>query len=278
MKTKKILFPFIAIIAMFMVSCGGNEDGGRISIQLTDAPFPTDLVAEANVTIEKIDIRSSNNGEEGEFSGPFTVLSEEEMSFNLLDLTNGITANLVDLEVEPGSYDLIRLYIKDASVKLSDETVFNLTIPSGAETGLKLFITPSIEVTEEISAELLLDFDVSKSFQIQGSLDGPSGINGVIFKPVIKVSNLSTSGRLVGTTTNIEDLAIEGVTVSLMTADTVYTTTFTGEDGGYSVLGVDAGTYNVVYELDGYTAITLENVEITAGNATTKDVQLQVAE
>lgn len=85
----------ILIAAISLTGCentGDNDTSGKLKIQITDAPFPTDLVAEANVTINKIEIRNSSEVE----GNPFISLSEDEMSFNLLNLTNGVTASLVD--------------------------------------------------------------------------------------------------------------------------------------------------------------------------------------
>jgi len=269
------LIALIIIVATSLFACNNDDNTngtkGKLSIQLTDAPFPTDIVEKANVTINKIEIRKS-----GETEGDkFTILSEEEKTFNLLDLTNGITASLVDLEIETGSYDLIRLYVTTASIKIKNiEQEFELKIPSGSQTGIKIFIDPSLEVKGGLTSELLLDFVVSKSFILQGNTNSPAGIKGFSFKPVIKASNLSTTGRLTGNVYDAEDAAIEGAQVSIIAADTVYTTSFTDENGEYALLGVDAGTYKVTYEKAGFELVTEEEVEIAAANATEKNIQL----
>jgi len=279
---KKVNFRSIVILAVMVVgilfaACqeeyNNESTTGKLKIQLTDAPFPTDLVAEANVTITKIEARRVNeNGEEE--GNPFITLSEEEMSFNLLELTNGVTAGLVDLEIEAGSYDLVRLYVSEASIKLSDESVHSLKVPSGAQTGIKIFIDPAIEVAGGLTTDLLLDFDVSKSFKLQGNIDSPAGIKGFIFTPVIKASNLSTTGSLFGNITDTESVVIDGAQVAIIAADTVYTTSFADENGDYTIIGVDAGTYNIEYSKEGYQTTTIENVGIVAGNATNQDAQL----
>ncbi|MFW6222957.1 MAG: DUF4382 domain-containing protein, partial [Bacteroidota bacterium] len=193
MKTMNVKTLWIAALLIAGISFTGCENtgdneatSGKLKIQLTDAPFPTDLVAEANVTINKIDIRKKDSIDDGH---PFITLKEEEMAFNLLDLTNGVTANLVDLEIDAGTYDLVRLYVSEASVTLTDGREFDLFVPSGAQTGVKIFIDPAVIVAGGLTAELLLDFDVSRSFVVQGNTNTPAGINGFIVKPVIKASN-----------------------------------------------------------------------------------------
>jgi hypothetical protein len=265
----------LMLVGFLFVACQDEHHSesttGKLRIQLTDAPFPTDLVAEANVTINKIEIRKANEDE----GNPFITLSEEERSFNLLDLTNGVTAGLVDMEIEAGSYDLIRLHVAEASVVLSDGTTYDLKIPSGDQTGIKVYMEPSLVVAGGLSSDLLLDFDVSKSFVVQGNPNTPAGINGFIFKPVIKASNLSTAGTLAGTVTDSEGV-IDGAQVAIIAADTVYTTSFTDETGAYKILGVDAGTYKVEFAKEGYVTSTVEGVEIVSANITTQDAELSV--
>jgi hypothetical protein len=248
-----------------------QQKSGNLVIKLTDAPFPTDLVAEANVTINKIDIRKTNEDDEY----PFITLSEEEQSFNLLDLTNGVTAILSDTAIDSGSYNLIRLYVSDASIKLTDETVYDLKIPSGAQTGIKVFIDPEVTIEEDSAPEVILDFDVSRSFIVQGNPNTPAGIKGFIFKPTIKASTVSTTGTLEGKVTDTADAAIIGAQVSIIAADTVYTSSFTGDDGGYAILGIDPGTYEVQFAKEGYKDSIVDNVAIAAANATLLDVKLE---
>lgn len=277
MKAKQVVFSFAALL-FFAGLAGCNSDGdsegsGKLTVKMTDAPFPTDLVAEANVTISKIEIRQAGSTE----GSPFVTVMETEVSANLLDLTNGVVENLASVDIPAGSYDLVRLYVAAASVVLSDGTTYDLTVPSGAETGIKIFIDPAIEVAGGLTAELLLDFNVGSSFVAQGNLTSPAGVTGFIFKPVIKASNESFAGRLTGTVTaeiEGESAGVEGAQVSVYAADTLNTMTFTGEDGSYTLLGLHAGMYDVVVEAEGYVETTSDDVEIVAANATTLDLTL----
>lgn len=276
---KHLKFRTLIVLALIftgmMMSCeeGFRTDSstGTLKIHMTDAPFPTDMVAEANVTINKIEIREVV---EEDSINPYIVLSEEEMSFNLLELTNGVSANLVDIEIDTGAYDLVRLYVAEASIMLKDSTVYDLKIPSGAQTGIKVFIDPAVEVAGGLTAELMLDFNVSKSFVVQGNPNTPAGIKGFIFKPVIKASNMTTAGRITGMVMDTSDVAIEGAEVAVIAADTVYTTSFTDSTGMYAVIGVDAGTYIVEFAKEGYLGVTVDDVEVLAGSATYVDAVL----
>jgi len=276
MKARNFFYQIFTLLILmsFTIACDNKNESdaskGRLSLLLTDAPFPSDLIAEANVTINKIEIRKSDDSE----GYPFIVLTEEEMSFNLLDLTNEVTASLVDTEVPVGSYDLIRMYVSDASVVLSDESVYDIKVPSGVQTGIKIFLNPDIEVVGGLSAELVLDFDVSRSFVLKGNHASPAGIKGFNFKPVIKASNMSTSGRLIGTVTDNLEAVVDGAMVSVFAADTLNTSTITDANGGYAVLGMEPGTYSVTYEYSDYQPLTIEGIEIETANVTVQNVQL----
>ncbi len=291
MKIKFLSFILLACFAAFIGCTDSNDESarmGKMSIRLTDAPFPHDLVAEANVTIFKIDARNiameSDTETEGkvadETGSSFTVLMEQEIEVNLLDLTNGITETLVDTEVPNGTYDLVRVYVKGVNVVLTDGTTYDLKVPSGEQTGIKVFIKPGITVAGNLSADLLLDFDVSKSFVAKGNIKDLAGITGFNFKPVIKACNLSTAGSLAGMVTALQEevaVGLEGAQVSIFAADTLNTTTFTDGTGAYMVMGLLSGDYDVTVELDGYDAQSVEDIEIVAGNKTVQDFELNAA-
>ena len=81
-------------------------------------------------------------------------------------------------------------------------------------------------------------------------------------------------------TTLQEEMAIglEGAQVSVLAADTLNTTTFTDATGSYVVMGLLAGNYDVMVDLEGFGSQTAEEVEIIAANKTVKDFELVVAE
>jgi len=291
MKIKKFSIFLIAFLGI-TIGCTNNNDAssdtGKLIVQLTDAPFPHDLVAEANVTVFKIDARNKSMDAEADMDSemtleedgsPFVVLMEEEIEVNLLDLTNGVTETLANIEVPVGNYDLVRVYVKGVNVVLTDGTTYNLDVPSGEQTGIKVFIKPGLTVTGGISSDLLLDFDVSRSFVAKGSTKKVEGITGFNFKPVIKASNMSTAGTLMGTVLSIEEeleIALEGAQISVFAADTLNTTGFSDADGNYAIMGLDAGTYKALAELEGYFPSDTLDVEIAAANKTIQDFELEL--
>jgi hypothetical protein len=276
MRLLKLLF--LLLLPLFFISCDPDGDitpkTGKLNVQLVDAPFEYDLVAEANVTVFKVEIREAGEDEDG----GFLTLTEEEFQVNLLELTNGVSETLFSNEIPVGEYDQIRVYVKDASVVLTDGTVYDLKVPSGEQTGIKVSVDPAIRVAGGLTADLLLDFDVSQSFVARGNIGKPN-FNGFIFKPTIKGVNLSTAGTFAGIV-NIPDdkdnpVIVEGAQIDILDGDVVISSTFTDVTGEFTFLGVQSGTYTVWIQKEGYLTTVLESVDIVEGNVTSINVTLE---
>jgi hypothetical protein len=274
---KKLLFLSITVaIAVLLTDCSKsfNNDGtGRLVIRLTDAPFPFENIETANVTISKVELRKVGDGIPD--GNPFVTVSEEIMNFNLLELRNGITAALADIEIPAGTYNLIRLYVDEASLETKDGAAFDVKVPSGQQTGIKIRIKPEITVEGGLTSELLIDFDLSRSFILRGNPDKPSGMTGFIFKPVIRAVNNTTAGRVEGTVINADDLAVENAEVWIE-QDTLVATSYTDDSGKYAFLGIPAGTYSLFATKENYDTVSYAGVQVTAGNRTVKDFILKV--
>ena len=269
---KMILFIFGALVwSIAIQSCESSnapESGvnvGTLQLKITDAPFPFDKVEEANVTISKIEVRNKEESEDDAFE----VVFEEEVELNLLNLRNGVTENLPGALLGVGSYDLVRLYVSGASIKMFDSELYDLTVPSGAQTGIKLFVNPEIQIQGGLTAELLLDFDLSESFVIQGNIDSP---NGFLFKPVIRAVNNSLAGSINGTVTDGID-ALMGVEITV-TLEGESATAVTGENGYYQIIGLKEGDYSVSAELEGYVNSEPSGVSVVANEVSEQNFVL----
>lgn len=262
----KKIFGLACLFILLLMSCNEqNDEMGTLSVTMTDAPMITDVIAEAKVTVTKVEVRKS----EEEDGSPFLTLFAGEETINLLELTNGVTTQLTSLEVPVGNYDLVRIYVEDAELIFKDQSSVSLKVPSGSSSGIKVFIDPPVEVAGGLSADLLLDFDLSRSFVAKG----PNGSNGFNFKPTIKAVNSSEVGRIQGVVTDEQDAPISGAQVTVYAADTVNTSTFTNDVGLYTVLGMKPGEYQLVFEATDYSEQN-EVATVVAGNATTINIIL----
>lgn len=194
------IFGLIGLVGCDLLGTSGNA---TMRVLLTDAPFPYDLVNSANVTIERVELVSEN---EGVFN--VTESWSEPQSFNLLDLRDGVTALLGEIEIPDGTYEQIRLIVGDeASVIMKEDAggdVYDLRIPSGTQTGIKVPLE-SLHVESESYITLTLDFLVDSSFVALGDPNSPSGVTGFNFKPVVKLLTIDVDGISESDTEGEED-------------------------------------------------------------------------
>src|SRR5690606_16229119 len=146
-------------------------------------------------------------------------------------------------------------------------------VPSGSQSGIKIFVHPGITVTTGLTAELLLDFDVSKSFVVKGNAHDLENIKGFNFKPVIRAVNNSFAGRIDGYVWDEDEIALEGATVWLE-KDSVVSTTVTDLQGYFALIGIPEGSYNLMSAKEGYDTLVHENIKVTTANKSEINLQL----
>lgn len=271
----RVLFLIIVLFLPFtgcditVVDTETKSEYGKLYIYLTDAPFPFDIVSEANITISRVELFHESDTTDGEF----ITIFEDSATFNLLDLRNGVTTCLLDVEVPIGNYNTLRVYIAEAGILLVDQRTFDLKVPSGEQTGIKVKIEPGIRVVTGLSSEILLDFDVSKSFVLKGNTNKPDGIQGFMFKPVVRAVNYTSAGTIAGTVVDFSVTTLPNMEVWLET-DSIVSTTYTNDDGIYGIIGIPAGVYSLYATGEGYDTASYHNIEVVEGNRMIKNFTL----
>jgi hypothetical protein len=273
---KKLIFLFIAAGLMIAGCTKSDYNGptmpGKLVLKITDDPFNINYVESATVKITKVEIRKAGDGIPD--GNPFIVVSEDTLTLNLLDLRNGVTSSLPEIEIPQGKYDLIRLYVEQAGLKIKDHPEeFNVKVPSGKQTGIKIFIRPALQVEGGLTSELLLDFDLSRSFVMRGNLAHSAGVNGFIFKPCIRATNISTSGRIAGMVTDTSNVKIKEATVWVK-QDTTIATAIADTLGHYAIIGLPTGIYSVFATKESYDTVSYSGIKVIAGNVTITNFKL----
>ncbi|MGC9342242.1 MAG: DUF4382 domain-containing protein, partial [Bacteroidales bacterium] len=187
---KKMML-LVGAIVMSLTSCQEmqetieiDEGYGKLIVNITDAPFPMKVVEDVEVTFSKGELFVDEDETKSSI-----LLFEESVTVKLLNLQNGVTDQLAEVELPSGYYSHLRLYVESASITIKDHGTYDMKVPSGKTSGLKVHVNPPVYVQNGLSAELLLDFDVSRSFAMLGNMDTPAGIKGFNFKPVIRAVN-----------------------------------------------------------------------------------------
>lgn len=202
------LLPLL-VVPLLMVACdddGTGVDSPQLSVVLTDSPCA--LYAEATVDIGAIEIISAD--------GPPEPLTDAGGSHNLIELQNGVTADLATLAIDPGTYLQLRLVVTGARVTLADGLQFTdgstekeLFVPSGAQTGIKINLSTAdgeegsgIEIDDNMI--LVVDMDVCQNFVVQGDPTTAAGINDVLFTPLLRAVVRDVAGSISGSVTHTD--------------------------------------------------------------------------
>lgn len=252
----------------------------QLRVLLTDAP--SDYIGAATVDIGQVSLVPAGDG-------PHIVLSEDGTDgfVNLLDFQGAATTPLAEAEIEPGEFVQIRMVVEAARVTLADGYAFRdgtteaeLTVPSGAQSGLKLNLHQS-EAEGPVAfvpgeTVLVLDFDVNQSFVVRGNPETPAGVHGVNFKPAIRVTALDVAASISGTVSpEAEGDVVGGLTVVATPTDggtvdgyqTFIGTALTADDGSYSIHYLVPGTYEVAVDVEEGWSTDPELVTVTLGDS-----------
>jgi len=258
MKVSKLWALIASSLFIFILSaCAGVIDTGTLFLSLSDA-----TTAEYNavyVTIQEVQVHTDEGGNWQRVASP-------NKTYNLLELVNGVREQLGITELETAHYTQMRLIIgksPDDTINLLSErhpyanyiidnadTYYELKIPSGYQTGIK--IVHGFDITENEITELILDFDASRSIVKAGN----SG--QWLLKPTVKVLDTADYSIISGTVIAPD---AEGVLVSAQVYDpgaddekdsvVIQASTIADENGFYTIF-LHPGTYNIVAYKDGY--------------------------
>lgn len=235
-------------------SSGSEVGTGTMAVTMTDAPAPYDSV---HVTINEVRVQKEDSGDsESDGEGWVTVL-DQQMTVNLLELTNGTQISLGSKELEAGTYSQIRLILGEQNTVTVDGETYTLQTPSAQQSGLKLQIDADVEENTEYS--LLVDFDAARSIVEEGN-------GNYLLKPVIRAVNLAETGSIVG---NVEPTDFNTNVLAVMDEDTV-SSTITDDNGDFKIIGLKEGTYEVVFDpsSDQYADSTQTGIDVTTDEET----------
>jgi len=229
--------------AVAAAACTGSDPAtGTLTVRLTDAPSPE--LQSAVVWVSSVYLIGGTDE-----AGPRITITDTPAEYDLMELTNGVTAHLGSADLPVGSYTQMRLVVDSAKVTLKAGTTFSdgsntrsLTVPSGQQTGIKVNFSGPVEVRVGETI-LVVDFDVLRSFHSTGP---PSNPNGMMFKPVLHATAQDVAASISGTVTPASSNAtLYAVNSGGSTPDTVATALADPLSGEYALRFLPPGTYDV---------------------------------
>lgn len=212
----------LAAVFLTVAGCGGSGSGsgdatGRISLGVSDGPVHE--ASKVCVAFNEVEFKSGSD----------SIVADLADNVNLLDFQGENAAPLLfNYELPGGDYQWMRLGVTanlmgggglgnddttsacqgDESYIVTPDGVFNLYVPSGAKTGLKL--VGGFTVPAGGSANFTAEFDLMKS------VTAPDGLSpDVVLRPTIRLVNNVEVGTLTGevstglATAIVTDLATE---------------------------------------------------------------------
>jgi len=196
-----------------------SESTGTLFLNLTDAPVDREDISGIYISINKIEVHKSTDGEDTwETVKQYDPEDPENPNpFNLLELTNGEFALLGEFELTAGTYNQIRFILDvqeegqgppttpNSYVELADGTKESLFVPSGGQSGYKAVGEFEVPVNGEV--KVTVDFDVRKSLHVTGNGNNQK----YKLQPTLRLVVDSKAGNIDGTitlTTTYDDIVV----------------------------------------------------------------------
>jgi len=277
MNLHPLLRPFAANAMLaavtLLAACGGGSSTtsgsatgqGTLRVALTDAPSCG--FDEVNVTVEKVRVHRSSTAADAD-AGWSEVVLNPARRVNLLDLTNGVLAELGQTELPAGIYTQLRLQLASNgstgpyanSVVPTGGTETPLDTPSAQQPGLKMTVNLTVAANE--LADVVLDFDACKSVVTRGA-SGRYNLKPVVtVLPRVRLDGLVAEGMVAPA------IALPTSTVSLQNAGVPVRSTVPDASGRFVLYPVPAGTYDLVVSADGRVTAVMTGVPISDSSRT----------
>ncbi len=126
---------------------------GNLALQITDPPRYSADVQHIYVTFTKVEVHKVDT------DSWVTVMGAENTTMDLMQIVN-VTRVLASSSIANGHYNEIRIFLSSARAVIGGSNVM-LTVPSGAQTGLKIPVVPGgFEIKSASNTVVLIDMRV----------------------------------------------------------------------------------------------------------------------
>ncbi len=276
LKTSIKLLILLLVTGSLMTACKKDDEPAKVSVQLTDDPFPVQFLMEANVEITKIELKNDQDD--------YVTVFEGHKTINVADYTNGSTAEVSLNTVPNGTYNEVRVTIGNVSVKMTDNTVFEFNAAAGSQS--EVDIEPALQVTDGQVGDLLLDLDLADSFEFSGSFIGDwitdiTQITGIAdFDADFRAVALEKTGTVSGT---VKDANGDPIAYADVKIEYDYTgdgldddvTTHADANGNFKIIGLPQGVYKLKVDTENNGDVEIDNINVSVQHNTEVNVVVQ---
>lgn len=164
---KNILLGTVLLSAVAFVACNKENQTSTLKLRLTDAPVAAD---EVNIDLTGVQVKFDKD------TSKWVTMEAKTGIYNLLGLQNGVDTLIAQGDYPTGVVKEIRLVVGTNNTIVINGQTSPLTIPSGAESGLKIKVNKKLQATIET---VVIDFDAALSIKQEN--------DGYKLRPVVKV-------------------------------------------------------------------------------------------
>ena len=198
MKTRTLILTALMIGLAFFSGCEDKDSGqtGVLNLSLTDAPIDQPNIKGVHITLQGLEYHKQNNS--------WATFEEwgDPKSFDLMNLTDGVSSLLGNFEMDAGQYNQLRFTLAapvrgegtpdspGCYIEFEDGTTAPLYVPSTENAGFKL--TGAFKVPSNGSVELTADFDARKSITVSATGDM------YILRPAVRLIANNEAGQIAG--------------------------------------------------------------------------------
>jgi len=199
----RLRFALLAAVATTVIAgaCYQDDSTGAYAatrratrVLITDAPFPFDTVQSVDVYIVSISASTQPDTGSSADSMQWVPIVEPHRQINLLSLQRGTTSLLGEKEIPADQYKAIRVIIDTDSSAIWFKNGSQAVVRWGGagRQAIHSFVEAAVDVPTE-GADIVLDFDVGKSFAYDNLGDGAFD-----FFPWIRAVNVAATGSISG--------------------------------------------------------------------------------
>jgi len=254
----KIAWALIAVgILVALSGCGSDifsNDDAVMNVKLVDAPI--DGYKEINLNVQEVRIyREAEESDNASDESGWITLGRPNRTINLLELVGGVSETLVEgATLSAGHYTQMRLVLEQGNtVKLADDTVHDLKVPSGLQSGVKLIV--NFDVKAGVTKDVFIDFDAANSIRLHRT--GHS--EKYILRPTVRAFDKALTGSISGVLTDaatgslLADVEVLAETFDDFGTPSVIRSVRTGADGSYmlDLVPLDTPCYVVTQPVTG---------------------------
>ena len=252
---KNLFLGLTVIFILLFYGCSKDNPvspfgSGEMKIYMVDSPANFDAVL---INVTEVDAHSVTS----DSNGGWFVLNSTPHVYDLLSLRNGMSAVLGDTMLPAEQYSQIRLILGSGSSVVINGISYNLTVPSGFQTGVKL--NADFDIQANATYALTLDFNAAKSIIQAGGK--------YILQPVIRCTATETSGTISGT---VLPVTANAIVWTVSNSDTV--TAYVDPVSGYfKLMALPSGTYSLNIQASDTTmfkSTAIQNVVVSSGQNT----------